>query len=80
MDVEVEKRVAQDQGNDMPVIEAPREIIEHLNMGKMKEFEKDQYCIYKGVFVCEVGKKQLVEQKLATTHRFDPDQCRARLA
>lgn len=73
-DIEIEKLVAQDNGESMAVVEAPREIIEHFNRGKMvKAFDRAGYFIYNGAAVCEEGKKDKITQGFEDSSVLMPD-------
>lgn len=74
-DLEIEKLIAQDNGLPIAVVEAPREIIEHFNRGKLiKAFDKVGYFIYNGVAVCETGKKEQVTQWMDDSSVLMPDE------
>jgi hypothetical protein len=65
--------MAQDAGDAMAIIEAPREIIEYFNRGRMiQAFDAVGYFIYHGVCVCETGKKADIEAKIAESETMLP--------
>jgi hypothetical protein len=73
-DVEIEKLIAQDNGLPIAVVEAPREIIEHFNRGRLiQAFDKAGYFIYNGVAVCETGKKAKVTEAMDQSSVLMPD-------
>ena len=73
-DLEIEKLMAQDRGDTMPVVEAPREICEHFNRGRLlKAFDRAGYFIYDGVAVCETGKKEKVVNSFDQSSSLMPD-------
>lgn len=70
-DLEVEKLLAKEQGDDLAIVEAPREIIEHFNRGKLlKAFDAVGYFLYQGAAVCESGHKDRINGVLEHTHRI----------
>lgn len=77
--VEIEKMMAQDNGDIHVIVEAPREIIEYLNRGKMlKAFDKVGFCINNGVIVCGEGKKDEVLQQIEDSNTLGPSEIRRR--
>ncbi len=76
-DIEVEKMMAQENGEIHPIVEAPRDIIEYLNRGKMiKAFDRIGYCIYNNVIICEVGKKDQTRQLIEDSNTLSPQDLR----
>lgn len=73
-DLEIEKLMAQDNGTAIAIVEAPREIIEHFNRGKLlKAFDRAGYFIFNGAAVCEEGKKEKVIQDFDSASVLMPD-------
>lgn len=76
-DLEIEKLMAQENGITLPIVEAPRKIIEHFNRGKLlKAFDAVGYFLYQGACVCEQGKKDKVEADLDRTSTMPPAELR----
>lgn len=51
----------------MPFVEAPRNIIEHFNRGRMDGFDEAGYFVHNGVRVYEEGKSKAVIDRDALT-------------
>lgn len=64
--------MAKEHGTGIPVMEAPQEIIEYLNRGRMLEFEKGGSMMYRDVIVCAQGKKESVKTKYDVLHSKSP--------
>ena len=63
-DLEIAKMTGPEEGDDLPIIEAPRHLIEAHNRGKMAAFDKCGYWIYKDIRVVEVGKREEIREKV----------------
>jgi hypothetical protein len=48
--------------DDMPWVEAARDVIEHFNRGMMEGVERAGYFIFQGVKVYEAGKRDEVKK------------------
>lgn len=55
---------------DLPHVEAPRHICEHINRGKMKGFDEVGWSIFNGVKVFEEGRREQVLEREATDARL----------
>lgn len=55
--------------DDIPHVEAPRKIIEHINRGKLAGFDSVGWCVFNGVKVFEVGKREEILAKEAQKER-----------
>lgn len=83
-DIEIEKEIARDNGYIHAIVEAPRDVIEYLNRGPrmIAAFDRVGYCLYHGVVVCELGKKDLVTEMLegpTGSNSLSPQDMRTRL-
>ncbi len=70
----IEKMMAQDAGLQFAIVEAPLDVIEHFNRGKLiNAFHAVGYFLYQGAAVCLEGTKEQVENNLELSHQQTPD-------
>lgn len=55
--------------DDIPHVEAPRTIVEYINRGKVKSFDEVGWCVFNGVKVFELGKREQVLEREAREAR-----------
>lgn len=57
---QVATAASEGSSDDIPHVEAPRKIVEYINRGKVKSFDEVGWCVFNGVKVFEMGKRQEV--------------------
>lgn len=64
-ELKIQKLMAQDSGETLPMIEADRDVIAYYNKGLMQHVDKVGYFIMSDVAVCERGKSKEVLARIA---------------
>ena len=73
-DLEVEKLIAQDNGEPFAIVEAPREIIEHFMRGEsLNKFDEDKYFFYRNAAIVEAGTKEAATARIEKSSTLMPE-------